>query len=123
MDLSSQEKIELFKNLFRGREDVFAVHWEKADKSVSGYTPACLNECKTGLCYKLQRQKCKDCPHANYAGLNNYYIDSHLRGHKIYGIYPLLEDNHSYFIATDFDSKNWNKDILRFYRKKEISSS
>jgi superfamily II DNA or RNA helicase len=65
----------------------------------------------------LQRQKCKDCPHANYVGLNNYYIDSHLRGQKICGIYPLLEDNHSYFIAADFDGKNWNKDILSFYNK------
>ena len=117
MDLSSQEKIEIFKSIFRGREDIFAVHWEKADKSASGYTPACLNEWRAGLCYKLKRQKCKDCPHADYAGLNNYYIESHLRGQKICGIYPLLEDNHSYFIAADFDGKNWNKDTISFYNK------
>lgn len=117
MSLTPQEKIEIFKTLFRGREDVFAIYWEKADKSASGYTPACLNEWKPGLCHKLQRQKCKDCPHANYAGLNDYYIEQHLRGHKIYGIYPLLEDNYSYFIAADFDGKDWEKDILRFYNK------
>jgi superfamily II DNA or RNA helicase len=117
LNLTSQEKIEIFKTLFRGREDVFAVHWEKADKSASGYTPACLNEWKSGLCYKLQRQKCKDCPHANYAGLNDYYIEQHLRGNKIFGIYPLLEDNSSYFIAADFDGKKWEKDILKFYDK------
>ncbi|MDO8667888.1 MAG: DEAD/DEAH box helicase family protein [bacterium] len=117
MNLTPQEKISLFKSLFRGREEVFAVYWEKADKSASGYTPACLNEWKAGVCYKLQRQKCKDCPHANYTGLNDYYIEEHLRGNKIYGIYPLLEDNHSYFIAADFDGKNWEKDILRFYKK------
>jgi len=115
--LTPQEKIEIFRDLFRGREDVFAIYWEKADRSVSGYTPACLNEWKMGLCYKLQRQKCKDCPHANYAGLNDYYIDLHLRGQKIYGIYLLFEDNQSYFIVADFDGKNWNKDILRFYNK------
>lgn len=117
MNLTPQEKINIFKNVFRGREDVFAVHWEKADKSASGYTPACLNEWEPGLCYKLQRQKCKDCPHANYVGLNDYYIEQHLRGNKIYGIYPLLGDNYSYFIAADFDGKNWEKDILRFYNK------
>lgn len=44
MNFSPQEKINIFKNLFCGREDVFAIHWEKADKTVSGYTPACLNE-------------------------------------------------------------------------------
>ncbi|MFH1187237.1 MAG: DEAD/DEAH box helicase family protein [bacterium] len=117
LNLTPQEKIIIFKNLFRGREDVFAVHWEKSDKSASGYTPACLNEWKPGVCYKLQRQKCKDCSHANYAGLNDYYIEQHLRGQKIYGIYPLLDDNQSYFIATDFDGKNWEKDIFKFYNK------
>lgn len=117
LNLAPQEKIEIFKNLFRGREDVFAIYWEKADKSASGYTPACLNEWKPGVCYKLQRQKCKDCPSAKYIGLNDYYIDLHLRGQKVYGVYPLLDDNSSYFIATDFDGKNWQKDIFKFYIK------
>lgn len=90
---------------------------EKADKSASGYTPACLNEWNAGVCYKLQRQKCKDCPNAKYLGINDYYIEQHLRGDKIYGIYPLFEDNRSYFIAADFDGKNWEKDVLKFYNK------
>ena len=117
MDFSPQEKINIFKNLFCGRADVFAIHWEKADKSVSGYTPACLNEWKTGLCYKLQRQKCKDCPNAKYTELNDHYISLHLQGQKILGIYPLFENNESCFIAADFDDKNWDKDILKFYNK------
>ncbi len=36
-DLSSNQ-IELFKSVFQGRDDVFAVRWEKANKS--GYMPA-----------------------------------------------------------------------------------
>lgn len=116
-NFTPQEKIEIFKNIFRGREDVFAVYWEKADKTASGYTPACLNEWKAGLCHKLQRMKCKDCPNSKYAGLNDYYIDLHLRGHKIYGIYPLLEDNQSYFIAADFDGENWKDDVFKFYKQ------
>lgn len=67
MELSPQEKVAIFKNIFRGREDVFAIYWEKSDKSASGYTPACLNEWKTGMCHKLQRMKCKDYPNAKYA--------------------------------------------------------
>ncbi|MFA5020668.1 MAG: DEAD/DEAH box helicase family protein [Patescibacteria group bacterium] len=114
MDFTPQEKITIFKNIFRGRKDVFAVYWEKADKTASGYTPACLNEWKQGLCHKMQRQKCKDCPNAKYVGLDDYYIGQHLRGQKIYGIYPLLEDNQSYFIAADFDGKNWKKDALKY---------
>jgi len=74
-----------------------------------------LNEWKPGLCNKMQRQKCKDCPNAKYAGLDDYYIGQHLRGQKIYGIYPLLDDNQSYFIAADFDEKNWEKDALKYF--------
>lgn len=115
--LTQQEKINIFKSLFRGRDDVFAMHWQKADGSASGYTPVCLNEWKTGICYKLQRRKCKDCPHQKYVGLNDYYIGEHLRGNKLYGIYPLLDSNCSYFSAADFDGKNWEKDILKYYKK------
>jgi len=36
-----EKKIALFRNLFRGREDVFAIRWEgKSGKS--GYSPACI---------------------------------------------------------------------------------
>lgn len=117
--LTPQEKIKIFQDLFKGREDVSAVYWEKADKSANGYTPLCLNEWKPGICYKLQRKKCKDCPNSKYTSLNGNHIENHLRGNKIYGIYPLLDDNTSYFIAADFDGENWDKDILKFYRECE----
>ncbi|MCK5475044.1 MAG: DEAD/DEAH box helicase [Candidatus Pacebacteria bacterium] len=116
-DLTSKQKINIFKNLFKGREDVFAVHWEKADKSKKGYTPVCLNEWKNGICIKLQREKCKDCKHQRYAIFNDYYVEQHLRGNKIYGIYPLLEDNSSFFIVADFDGGNWKKDAGNFIKK------
>ena len=35
---SEREKLDLFTSLFRGRTDVFAIRWEKMDKS--GYMPA-----------------------------------------------------------------------------------
>jgi len=41
-DLTPQGKINIYKNLFRGREDVFAMRWEKKDKTKTGYTPVCL---------------------------------------------------------------------------------
>lgn len=116
-DLTSQEKIAIYKNLFKGREDVFAVRWEKADKSASGYTPVCLNEWKSGLCNKLNKGKCRDCQNQHYASLNDHYLKQHLLGNKTYGIYPLLNDNTSYFLAADFDSKNWKCDALRFVQQ------
>ena len=111
------QKIHIFKNLFRGREDIFAMRWEKQDKSASGYTPVCLNEWKQGLCNKLLRKKCKDCGHKKYAQLNDQYIEQHLIGNRIYGVYPLLEDNTSYFLAADFDGNKWKEDALSFLKK------
>lgn len=35
----AQENILLYKSLFRGRQDIYAVRWEKDGKS--GYIPAC----------------------------------------------------------------------------------
>ena len=72
--LTPLQKIKIFKNLFKGREDIFAVRWEKKDKSANGYTPVCLNEWKQGLCNKLQRGKCKDCGNKAYAQFSDYYL-------------------------------------------------
>lgn len=115
--LSPQQKIEIFKHLFKGREDVFAMRWEKQDGSASGYTPVCLNEWKQGLCNKLLHKKCKDCDYKKYAQLNDQYIEQHLIGNRVYGIYPLLEDNSSYFIAADFDGQEWKKQAVSYLKK------
>lgn len=117
LKLSPEEKIQIFKDLFKGREEIFAVRWEKSDKSASGYTPVCLNEWKVGLCLKLKRRKCRYCQNKRYASLNEYYIEQHLRGYKAYGIYPLLDDNSSYFLAADFDGEKWENDCLKFINK------
>jgi hypothetical protein len=47
-ELSAAVKIELFRDLFRGRHDVFAVRWENRAKGSSGYSPRCGNEWKPG---------------------------------------------------------------------------
>ncbi len=117
--LTPQEKIALYRSIFKGREDVFAIRWEKSDKSASGYTPVCLNEWKNGICIKINKGKCRDCENQNYAAINDYYIEQHLRGNKCYSIYPLLKDNTSHFIAADFDGKNWETDSQSFIRKCE----
>jgi hypothetical protein len=117
--LSSSEKLQIFRNLFKGKKDVFAVRWEKRDKSASGYTPVCLNEWKQGLCNKLKRQKCKDCDNKAYAQFNDYYAEQHLRGNRCYGAYPLLENNTSYFIVADFDGESWQENAVSFIKKRQ----
>ncbi|MCB0397747.1 MAG: hypothetical protein KDD36_13915 [Flavobacteriales bacterium] len=43
---SENEKLNLFKSLFKGREGVFAVRWEKGSKN--GYMPAYLERSRSG---------------------------------------------------------------------------
>lgn len=111
------DEIAIYRNLFKGRDDVFAIRWEKADKSISGYTPLCINEWKSGVCNKLKKRKCKDCDNQIYTPLDNYYISKHLNGYKTYGIYPLLKDNTSFFLAADFDKKNWQEEALTYIKQ------
>lgn len=108
--LSPAEKISLFMSLFKGREDVYAKRWENTKKGTSGYVPVCLNEWQSGICGK-PKGKCADCTQKNYAALDEQVIDDHLRGNKVIGIYPMYLDETCYFLAIDFDDKEWSKDI------------
>ena len=50
-DSSQESKIEIFRSLFHGRDDVYPVRWERKDGK-SGYTPACANEWNREFCKK-----------------------------------------------------------------------
>lgn len=106
---SPQEKINLFKSLFRGRDDVYAKRWQNKEGK-SGYSPVCLNEWVKGICSK-PKIKCSDCDNKNYAVFDSIAIDSHLRGKAVFGIYPMLPDETCYFLAMDFDDEGWEKDV------------
>ena len=66
--LSPEEKIALFRRLFRGRSDVHAVRWESKTTGKSGYAPACANEWRVGVCEK-PRIKCADCGNRSFIPL------------------------------------------------------
>jgi hypothetical protein len=42
-------------------------------------------------------------------------IEIHFEGKATHGIYPLLEDNTSFFIAVDFDKTNWIDSIRKLH--------
>ncbi|MFA9558484.1 DEAD/DEAH box helicase family protein [Evansella sp. AB-rgal1] len=114
-DFSPKERaaILLFMNLFRGRSDVFAHRWESSTTGKSGYSPACKNEWDKELCRK-PKIKCQDCAYRLFPPLTPQVIYEHLSGKKTIGIYPLLEDNTCYFLAVDFDKKQWQDDVHAF---------
>lgn len=110
--LDTDAKLALFRRLFRGRADVFPVRWEsKAGKS--GYSPACANEWRPGVCEK-PRIKCGDCSFRQLLPLTDQVLYKHLAGEIVIGVYPLLPDDTCYFLAVDFDEANWREDVRAF---------
>ena len=81
VDLHSapEEKITLFRSLFRGRDDVYPRRFESRRTGKSGYAPACANEWVRGVCEK-PRVKCSDCPHRRFLPLTNEVVRHHLMG-------------------------------------------
>ena len=64
------QKIELFKSLFIGREDVYAKRFYNTKTGKSGYVPACANEWVQGACDK-KAYKCTACPNKRFIAVNN----------------------------------------------------
>jgi superfamily II DNA or RNA helicase len=110
--LSPQEKVALFRSLFRGREDVYPVRWQSANGK-SGYSPACKHEWEAGVCGK-PRIKCADCTARELLPVTDQVIFDHLSGRHTVGVYPLLPDETCRFLAVDFDEAEWRDDVLAF---------
>ena len=117
---SSDEKIQLFRSLFRGREDVYPRRWESMKTGRSGYSPACRHEWVPGICEK-PRVKCGDCSAREFLPVSDEVIRDHLVGHEpndtrdfTIGIYPLLRDETCRFLAVDFDKQSWSDDARAF---------
>lgn len=113
LNLSTEEKIALFRRLFRGRSDAYPVRWVNKDGTRSGYSPACGNEWKIGLCDK-KRVKCSECGNRLLLPLDDRVIYDHLAGEHVVGVYPLLTDDTCHFLAVDFDEADWRDDVKAF---------
>lgn len=112
---SPQEKIALFRSLFRGREDVYAARWQSVTTGRSGYSPACANEWLAGLCLK-PKGSCSSCEHRELLPLTDDVFDRHLRGNDKYGrdvvgIFPILPGDSCCFLALDFDDEGWRENV------------
>ncbi|MCX7139511.1 MAG: DEAD/DEAH box helicase family protein [Proteobacteria bacterium] len=111
--LSTAEKVELFRRLFRGRTDVYPIRWESKTTGKTGYAQACGNEWLAGICGK-PRIKCGDCDNRQLIPLSDAVIYDHLAGKYTVGVYPLLIDDSCHFLAVDFDEAEWKEDAQAF---------
>lgn len=115
---STQEKIDCFLSMFRGRDDLYAKRYYSTNTGKSGYTPVCKNEWVKGVCDK-KAHKCPECPNRAFQSLTTETIRSHLLGRDLYcrdvvAIYPMLEDDTTWLLAADFDEACWRADVSAF---------
>ncbi len=118
--------VSVMRQLFRGREDVYARRWESPKTGRSGYSPACRNEWVPAICPK-PRVKCAECLQRRLLPLSDAVLRRHLFGEEsrpqgprdlnrepVIGIYPLLSDETCWFLAADFDGAAWQEDAAAF---------
>ena len=105
-----EEKVNLFRSLFQGREDVFARRWFSPTTGKSGYQPVCNREWNREYCNK-KKYKCAECPNREFQPLGYNDIYRHLEGkdadgRDVVGVYAILENNTCNFLCCDFDDKS-----------------
>jgi hypothetical protein len=114
-----EDKIALFRRLFRGREDVYARRFESAKTGKTGYQPVCRNEWIRPFC-KKPKIRCTECPKREFLPVTDEVIRNHLLGVNpegkskrdfTIGVYPLLPDETCRLLAADFDKRLWMEDI------------
>lgn len=123
--LSSDSKVRLFRELFRGREDVYAVRWESPDGR-KGYTPKSDRDWKAYYATTPQDRQRVDRETRKYLPLTDDVLRAHLKGESVVGVYPLLRDETCWLLAADFDKATWEDDCHAFLetcREWKVSAS
>jgi hypothetical protein len=105
----------LFRSLFHGRDDVYAVRWENADGRY-GYMPKADRDWKAYLRAKDEDRKKVDRQTRKFRPLTDEVVRGHLVGDHTIGIYPLLQDETCWFLAVDFDKKTCGKLLFELFQ-------
>ncbi len=110
---STQEKLALYRSLFRGRQEVHAHGYRKRDGGI-GYVPACANEWRRGVCPRASRKKvgCADCSQQAFLPLDDRVLVRHFKGEDerlrdVVGLYVLDENSKTHLLVLDFDDEGW----------------
>jgi superfamily II DNA or RNA helicase len=111
---SPAEKVNLFRQLFRGRDDLYPTRFVSKKTGKPGYAPACSNKWEAGLCALKTGGKCGDCTNQAFRQVDDGAVLAHLRGKHVMGVYPMLPDETCWFLAVDFDKSTWENDARAF---------
>jgi superfamily II DNA or RNA helicase len=104
MDSSPEAKVRLFQDLFRARNDVYAVRWENSRDGRSGWVPAVAGGWRKGA----------NIAGARFLPLTPLVVADHLRGEQHIGLYPLTEQDTCWWVAADFDGGAAMLDALAY---------
>lgn len=111
VDSPPEAKVSLFRSLFRGRDDVYPVRWEGRSGKV-GYSPAGIREWDDAA----KGEQKRSFHYSKRFPMSDEVIRDHLLGKHTIGVYPLLQDDTCWFVAVDFDKKNWEADACAFLK-------
>lgn len=117
--LTQNGKTALFRRLFVGRQDVYAVRWQSDATGKSGYQPARNHDYISHRYDPARKRKiCGDnCPHLP---LSDKVLADHLEGKHTIGTYPLLQDETCPFLCIDLDEEGWQDDARSLLRSGEL---
>jgi superfamily II DNA or RNA helicase len=110
---SKEKRVTLFRSLFRGREDVYALRWRMKD-GTWGYRPADQKDWDAINASRPEDRKKVTRLTRQLLPLTDQVVRLHLTGKQTIGIYPLLQDDTCWLLAADFDKKTWQEDALAF---------
>lgn len=103
---SNLEKVSLFRDYFRGREDVYA-QTRLTKEGKKAIYPACKYRANGRYCEYFGEHGCKGCQRKENDPLTDEVVLRHLLGKETIGVYPLLYDNTCFFLAIDFDGEGF----------------
>ena len=107
------DKVKLFRQLFRGRPDLYPKRFVSKKTGKPGYAPACSNKFVPGVC-ELPTVKCGDCAKQAFRPFDAAAVLAHLKGQHVMGVYAMLDDETCWFLAVDFDKSTWTEDARAF---------
>jgi hypothetical protein len=87
------DRLNLYKSLFKGREDVFALKWEKNGKS--SYMSAYNFDPHRYRLHQMKGGTFQTFTDKTYQPLTDDNLIKHLKSEHLIGSYPQLQDNNS----------------------------
>ncbi len=123
LKLSMDDRIRIFRDYFRTRDDLYAERFYSNKAMKYGWNPACENSFANGCMKGKGKFSCMECPIRKFSRLTDEVILAHFTGTDSknrqnlgIGLYPMLKDSTVYWLAMDFDEDSWFENMLSVYQ-------